>query len=111
MTREQMDAIEARANAAAAGPWHTQQGDNCWHVTSADRSFDTGCIMWKGGGNRTAEFIAHAREDVPTLLARVRELEESMEAVAEELIHAPHDHVGDAFGIIARALRWRGAAA
>jgi hypothetical protein len=47
-----LDAIEARANAAMAGPWH-------WDAHRVPT---------------IAEFIAAAREDVPALVAEVRSL-------------------------------------
>jgi hypothetical protein len=54
-----LDAIEARANAATPGPW--KEGSN--DVYSV----------------RNAAFIAAARTDVPALIARVRELEAECE--------------------------------
>ena len=71
-----LDAIEARANAATDGPWRhgnwsdhlgdrrvISGGDGCYEVERLDimRAHD-------------AEFIAHARGDVPDLVAKVRRL-------------------------------------
>ena len=73
-----LDAIEARANAATDGPWRhgnwsdhlgdrrvISGGDGCYEVERLDimRAHD-------------AEFIAHARGDVPDLVAKVRRLTE-----------------------------------
>lgn len=79
---EQLDAIEARANAATEGPWVTQS--NCdFRVVSdthticeasprADRSHGmTQCV-------RNSAFIAASRQDVPKLCAALREAEEAL---------------------------------
>lgn len=72
-----LDAIEARASKATEGPWThepskyirqryvTTQSESrtIWHATN--EVFEPA----------DAEFIAHARTDVPALVARVRELE------------------------------------
>lgn len=77
-----LDAIEARAEAATAGPWHGEHDEfGCVHVG------DYGWVAsgpqgqspdYDGGtgdqGKADAEFIAHAREDVPALVAEVRRL-------------------------------------
>ena len=72
-----LDAIEARVNAATPGPWWVEQvGD------FGDKSAVIECVRWRGYLNTlhlgedtpTAEFIAHAREDVPALVAEVRRL-------------------------------------
>lgn len=70
MTDEELKAIEERANAATPGPW---------------RGFDTGVLSgprWVVGNEESRQFynladgrfIAHAREDVPALIAEVRRL-------------------------------------
>lgn len=82
-----LDAIEARANAATPGPWHDDHeqfegkelpcvavGDFGWvcagqNVPAYDEDSEQ--------GKADAEFIAHARADVPALVARVRQLETS----------------------------------
>lgn len=63
-----LEAISARAEAATPGPWETL--DN---ITTA---------VWSGGNPIAltyqsmpdADFIAHAREDIPALLAEVKRL-------------------------------------
>lgn len=87
-----LDAIEARANAATAGPWHVSGGtDGEKSRWSHDGEGATiyrdgselnpvvvgGCQDEQGGAigvlkNSDAEFIAHAREDVPAMLAALR---------------------------------------
>lgn len=73
MTPEDLDAIEARANAATAGPWYASQRQDAVQLGSHGQ-------WWYPPKPRMEEspdaaFIAHARTDVPDLIARVRELE------------------------------------
>jgi hypothetical protein len=85
-----LDAIEARANDATEGPWHCRyvheaDYDVCIrggldHVTilAGTEPTDPDDVLLYGQNGATHEdgkFIAHAREDVPALLQRVRELE------------------------------------
>jgi hypothetical protein len=84
VTALDLDAIEARANAATPGPWVIGDGhfdnlnpDDDWPVRGADgiplcTSPDDGV---RGGHLKAdAEFIANARGDVPVLVAEVRRL-------------------------------------
>ncbi|MHB8406220.1 MAG: hypothetical protein ACYDCJ_12435 [Gammaproteobacteria bacterium] len=70
-----LDAIEARANAATPGPWDTDEYDGGLRSTvtagpiTSDEDYD---------------FIAHARTDVPALIAEVRRLR----AIEARLKHA-----------------------
>jgi len=85
-----LNEIEARANAATPGPWTYDEG--CGYVEVPP----CGVIEFKPGWERSVHFlarvhnnhvegedglgfdgafIAHARTDVPALIARVRELE------------------------------------
>ena len=90
MIQLDLDAIEARANAATPGPW---DGDTCdgisQHWTREKPWLDVlvmeGSDSWGGCNHRIsvseadAEFIAQAREDVPALVKRVRELDKEVE--------------------------------
>lgn len=76
-----LDVIEARANAATAGGWRVWSGTRPYDDEAAVET------AWAYEGEEEvelvtdccsiadAEFIAHSRTDVPTLIARVRELE------------------------------------
>lgn len=81
-----LDAIEARANAATEGPWWRREGhaeidgQNYAEVLIPGR---VECGSYCYGGTSTIEgdrldadlaFIAHARADVPDLVAEVRRL-------------------------------------
>lgn len=87
MTAAELNEIEARANAATAGPWlqSSMQDEPDHHIVlsqSAKPGQNGICSLWESGwlsGNRKLHpgngvFIAHAREDVPKLLAEVRRL-------------------------------------
>lgn len=96
MTPAELDAIEARANAASAGPWTYCGCGKCAQV-----SMEKGPIVMVGIGARdvsytcgegvddasrllNAEFCAHARQDVPALVAEVRRLQGAIKAWADE---------------------------
>ena len=73
-----LDPIEARVNAATAGPWKALEarGEH-WYAISANEA--VAWISSNDGSNESqrepdAQFIAHAREDVPALLAEVKRL-------------------------------------
>lgn len=77
-----LDAIEARANAATPGPWgHYSTGSYVYATRTKVCQLED---PWIANGNQRndAAFIAHAREDVPALIAEVRRLREEL-AVAE----------------------------
>jgi len=82
-----LDAIRARAEAATEGPWGVidwdspDEGVNFIHVLQEQDGLETVCALPNPAEytNRSclradAEFIAHAREDVPALLAEVERL-------------------------------------
>lgn len=80
LTEEQLQAIEARAAAATSPPWHLEEVDEDLVEIHADDYTDAlnpeGCQNTFGtlSAGANAEFIRHARQDVPRLLADVRRL-------------------------------------
>lgn len=93
MTHKELDELQALADAATPGPWdsvlsgpHAYPG---YHDVVRNRGADlVGMIAHNHPGD--ARFIAAAREAVPRLIARIRELEKrdsvtirQLEAVAE----------------------------
>lgn len=84
MTNEDIAGIEARANAASPGPWDERRigrlgnGDGESQHEQLCTPDDIGVIMLEHDGsdegNANAEFIAHARADIPRLIAEVRRL-------------------------------------
>lgn len=97
MTEEELKVIEARAAAAAPGPW-MRNGKTAagWRIDDADPSrlgivfILTPTAIVPGDAN--AAFIAEARDDVPVLIAEVRRLK-------AELIkaHEPVDRSGEIY--------------
>lgn len=77
LTDQQLTQIEARTTAATDGPWtlHEDDGDTfrapAWEVLPASGEMVARLREW---ASADAEFIAHARADVPMLLAEVRRL-------------------------------------
>ena len=88
-----LDAIRARADAATPGPWVAEAyvyGDpedgygppQDWQIKTAGWTKHAGSVIvshqpYEGGGvneEADAEFIAHARQDVPDLLAELARL-------------------------------------
>ena len=88
MTEEELAQIEARANAASPGPWTSfvegrdhQSGDDFIRISELDAEDDMYVSRHGNAGSRppsTADqdFIAHARQDVPALIAEIRRLRE-----------------------------------
>jgi len=99
-----IDAIEARTNAATPPPWvgsvwyGTDEGGWCavgpHHVSPEGEKWDEEEDDEHAKAILDAAFIAHAREDVPALIAWVRELEAAYaeakrhEAQREEMLLA-----------------------
>jgi hypothetical protein len=64
-----LDAIEARANAATPGPWRVSTDNTPEYFMSIEGTDGPICVF-----TDTAAFIAAARSDVPALVAEVRRL-------------------------------------
>ena len=101
-----LDAIETRANAATPGPWGFYDGDNYADVAADLQQTSPGSYSYREKIARledenywddlahedddedrapeqmaaNAAFIAHAREDVPALLAEIRRLRQALTA-------------------------------
>jgi hypothetical protein len=78
LTEERLMEIEARCDNATKGPWHTvPRRDNAGSLiydSIADSEHVAVADIWSHRGENDAEFIAHAREDIPRLLKDLREL-------------------------------------
>lgn len=79
MTDDELTAIEARANAATPGPWttHVVVHDDGYKNMGIEAVAANLTVLGYGGILPTRdelEFIAHARTDVPALVAEVRRL-------------------------------------
>lgn len=98
MTEQELQAIEARANAASEGPWESHYGECGGYDSMTDAVFvdrdgretyiatldlssygqlacDPPSTSARAAAEADAAFIAHAREDVPALIAEVRRLQ------------------------------------
>lgn len=102
MTPLDLAPIEARAEAATKGPWDTL-GGNLVRAIAADRELavpifrSEAPVDWHKNKRLThpvfvrayrdevnnATFIAHAREDIPALIAEVRRLREELREVRQ----------------------------
>jgi hypothetical protein len=90
-----LDAIEERADAATEGPW-TRSGIHIWgpDPENPEDRFDVEPDMIGRADLKMAdaEFIAHAREDVPALIAEVRRLRQELGSGWDR-----EDYIEDAF--------------
>ncbi|MCX4750970.1 hypothetical protein OG455_41550 [Kitasatospora sp. NBC_01287] len=102
LTDEQLADISAREAAARPGPWYREddkQDLNRW-VTNEAGTVEIN-LGYLGNNNQAdAEFVAHAREDMPALLAEVRRLravEAAARAFADEMgdYCSPHGIAAD----------------
>lgn len=75
MTRPDLDVIRARCEAAAPAPWVRDELEILSYGDAASNR--RGMVIYDEGGHgeEEAEFIAHARTDIPALLAYIDELE------------------------------------
>lgn len=117
MTKEELDAIEARANAATPGPWVAKPVDyapdryaGIETVYKRAPHYDEEPEEYRGaigivetdGGNYPpqgpdAVFIAAARSDVPALVAEVKRLREALERQPTATRHDRSDNFCAAF--------------
>lgn len=87
--RARLDEIKARADAATEGPWSVHRSERTGtYVTRPDllgiaREWS---LVWQDGD---AEFIAHARTDVPWLIEYARQRDAALTAVLD--LHRPVD--------------------
>jgi hypothetical protein len=94
MTEAELAAIEKRAEAATLGPWDTEIAvDPYAHTYPWLRVHDSEFVEVAGIINndpsveRNLDFIAHARQDVPALVAEVRRLRAALLETAQFEMH------------------------
>lgn len=95
-----LDEIEQRANAATPGPWRIvrDQTDGFYGEEAYDIHAGDGSTVAQGGTledggpsvgacyHEDAEFIAHAREDIPALIAEVKRLRHIAEFAISQVL-------------------------
>lgn len=91
LPREERDAIRARVDRATEGPWghhahtHGLPSDGPTHVCVFDpEDVPVAELDYSSWGERDAEFIAHARTDVPALLDALDAAEAEVAALREQ---------------------------
>jgi hypothetical protein len=100
-----LDAIEARAEAAAPGDhWFADlepEDQRCcaaftsyevWAAQDPDEESNNGVVTEFGCKKVDAEFIAHARTDVPALVAELRAAREVVKAAQQRRAKGAPDH-------------------
>lgn len=91
---ERLHAIERRAAAATPGPWRVFVESDTENEIESDVDGGMG-VIWRGAPSReaSAEFIAHAREDVPYLIAALRDARADRDAIG-----AARDALAERYG-------------
>lgn len=129
MSALNLDAIEQRCQAATPGPWVVMKGKPSETITAQLEVNEVGGCTWERGARcmtiridasdydanerssrswakKDLSFVAHARQDIPELIARIRELEAQEARV--RAVHRPltiyddcdHDHNLEDAGVI-----------
>lgn len=73
LTLKQLKRIKARAAAATPGPWHFSKSENHVLIDHSGYRFGT------SDDGENGEFIAHARTDIPALIAHINELQRRLD--------------------------------
>lgn len=108
MTDEQLQAIAARCEAATSGTWETNRRTYDVEINAGKRRYPIALAYSTGPSDISsvlnAAFIAHAREDVPALLAEVADLRRQLDkcrracAAALDCINRFGEHAPIQFG-------------
>ena len=106
MTPERLDEMRKRAEAATEGPWkasdfghygrgepesivvHTGEFDHSDLRTFESETAVAWMPRWEGQESDNATFIAHARADVPALLAEVERLHDLLNPTEDDFTQA-----------------------
>lgn len=93
LTPEALAAMQARAQAATAGPWW--QGPHYRCDVESPRGRIVGCPLYTQQAEKDAAFIVACRTDVPALLAHVEAQQAEIERLRAALANfAPGSHDG-----------------
>lgn len=112
MDDKQLAEIEARTWAATQGPWrwHWRRDDSHWpgSIFAEPRTGHAYAVAMcprygKESFEADAEFIAHARQDIPDLIAELRKAWEEIEIMCRERRQDDEDHAA----LEAEDRKWR----
>jgi SMC interacting uncharacterized protein involved in chromosome segregation len=78
LTKEELEAMRKRAEAATPGPWYVDVFGDEVRSNESDLS-----VAYDITDEANAEFIAHAREDIPKLLAEIERLNDVIKQLTE----------------------------
>jgi hypothetical protein len=93
LTPERLSEIEKRCNAATAGPWRYDYVDGESYCVLAKTNTISDLVCTMAGTAKdcdTADFIAHARTDIPDLLSEIKRLRER-DSELTDLLDMAHD--------------------
>lgn len=90
MTELDLDAIRARCDAATDGPWTAEYSEaqgNCVLPHDAESTREAVAVTRLFHQQADADFIAHARTDVPELIDEIERLQEAAERIPKLLFN------------------------
>ena len=91
-----LNEIEARANAATEGPWEADWRFTGWDISGNDYDDDgLPALIASDADGEDAEFIAHARTDMPALAAVARY---ALSQHSKDEAHNECGHCADSYG-------------
>lgn len=91
MNEQELQQIEERANAATSGPWWTDKrviwviGQMYYNAYVTTDEADIALLGAEDICHADAKFIAHARADVPALIAEIRRLQERVQSADRDI--------------------------
>lgn len=80
LTQDDLDMIKERAEKASSGPWQVASTTDGEYILDCDELVVAATFERK----EDAYFVAHAREDIPRLVAEVERLREGLSTIAED---------------------------
>jgi cell division FtsZ-interacting protein ZapD len=82
MTKEELDAIRNRVNGALPAPWEFERFNGRYTLFISEHIQADFSYLCVNELLNVAEFISHAREDVPTLLAEIERYKKALRYIA-----------------------------
>ena len=79
LTKKEIEEIKSRLEKASPGPWRVASTTDGEYILDCDE-FVVAAIFER---KEDAYFVAHAREDIPRLVAEVERLQAALEELAE----------------------------